>query len=408
MGFELRKVSERLNLPKISSQATAGISNNFGPLLRVLEPYLTERLDIGGFFSQGTVFSRKSTPAYISQIELISGNTVSNPVDVARLLEQKPEGMKISLKSPAEILGLLIAESVREGASSAATIYIDITTGSFMPVNAGITAINLLEMKDAEIEAVLKFAKQNNVTLDYHAPWLSKSDGVACYSPTPRANPEIFARLTRLAEIHARVFGKKPQVTIHPAGSAEDWKEWVEATRPFAQLLIENAFSDPKEKGIKDSFVFFQKSDFHSPDEATAFAKAVGINEICFDQAHAFGGYRHANGGIFDPIGELKYLDQLLQAGLNIARLHRAAVPRELSGQERGDRTVDKLDTHRKITPFTQDWYLQHYPQEEKLIRSIFRSLAEIDARQAINVTFEILPEEFANIARNDIETRFR
>jgi hypothetical protein len=355
---------------------------------------LTPRPNIGQFFSQGTVFSAKNSQAYFHKVVT-------------------PEAIKLLPKRPHEIAKILIAEAAKNNPESAATLYID-TLPAFLEVpmlKGGITVIDILKMSPEQMKEVLSFAKKNGVTIDYHAPWMSKTKNGKYSYPTPKSHPEIFDKLTALARIHTWVYGKKPQITMHVTGKASDWKSWIAKTRIHAQVIVENSFvmrlsdKEQKKRNIKTDFDFFLHSDFHTPTEFIKFMKALGLNDVCFDQAHAFGGYRPD--GRFDEMGDLKYLNELLAAGLNIARIHRASVPREFAGRERGNLVLNQIDSHGAVTRFSRQWYLQEFPVDKKLINRVFDKLNAMNARRRINVTYEILPEEAERNTGRDLETKF-
>jgi len=385
-----------------------------------IKAHLTSRLNIGAFFSQGLVFSRPNSPAYIARLEISQNDVFKRIEDPARIAEilsspERPNGLKIIPKAPHEIAKILIAESARPNSRSAATLYID-TLPAFlegsMP-DQGYTVIDILKMNPGQMEDVLSFARANGVTLDYHAPWLSKTTAGKYHYPTPKTHRDIFDKLTQLAKLHQRIFGEKPQITIHMTGKPEDWQAWVEETSQHAQIIVENAFvmnlsgSGQSARNISNDFEYFLHSDFHAPQEFIEWVRALGIEDVCFDQAHAFAGYRNVNGGVFDPIGDLKFLGEVIDAGLNIARFHRASVPRELAGQERGSRVIIALDTHGKITPFTREWFLKEYSKEAQTVNHVFDRLGETDAQEKIRATFEILPAEAVGCVLADFETVF-
>jgi len=312
-------------------------------------------------------------------------------------------------KTPYELMQILLAESAQKGRRAAATLYFDYFPAPLAKImtEAGITVVNLSKITPPEMTTLLEEAKMNRLSLDYHAPWLSKKgeDG-ACYYPTPATELVMFTALTVLAEKHYEVFGKKPEITIHVSGRPGEWEKWITKTKPFAQILVENAFREPGIRVGIDAYNFFLKSDFHSPEETINFAKSVGINEVCYDQAHGFGGYRPD--GRFDALGDLKYLEKLLEAGLKLVRFHRTSVPRQLAGQEKGTLNVENIDQHGWVTPFTRQWFLTNYPLEKAALNRIFDKINKQNALADNGIKFTLETKPHLWVGRpEDLATGF-
>lgn len=366
-------------LPAIRSVSSPQPAERLGAYHRVAAPALGTIRPVLTYGSHGTVFSMPASPAYYREGRILPSH---------------------------EMACVLISECA---GAFGATLYFD-TLPSFLEepmIKGGITVIDILKMDVSQMDAVLLHAKENKVKLDFHAPWLSKTSAGKFHYPTPATHPEIFNKLTCLAREYQRILGAKAQITIHMSGEADDWKPWVAKTTGVAQVIVENAFtmklSDDElaQRKLKNDFEYFLHSDFHSPEELIAWVKELGLS-VCFDQAHAFGGYRHANAGIFDPIGDLKYLKTLIDEGVTVARLHRASVPRLLAGRERGSLLLNQIDAHGELTAFTRAWFLANYPQETPIIERVFDHLEAAKKQGELEVTFEVLP---AKTAESNFET---
>lgn len=359
----------------------------------VATSFMTPRLEFTGanrLFSNCLCFSNMFSPSFLKVS--LEGNRLAN--DRTAEVLANPELRKahqIEPKPPLEIARSLLSECPDNGA---VTLYLD--SAPHM-VQFGITTIDVARLTPGEMEGVLGEAKARGITPYYHAPWMEKIDERGTvYQPNPEKNPALFDGVQALAKAHQNVYGEKAQITIHITGTPENWKSWVESTSPNARIVIENSFRGPDAETVKllnitQGFPYFQNSDFHAPQEVIQFAQALGIRDICFDQAHAFAGYRP--NGRFEAIGDLLYLEQLMDAGLNIAHFHRAAVRRDLAGRERETLTADQLDQHGPMTPFTREWFLTNYPDEANTINRIFDKLDRMNKQMGgIPVTFEVKP----------------
>jgi hypothetical protein len=312
---------------------------------------------------------------------------------------------------------MLIAEAARSRASSAATLFFDVWSDAARPdmLEAGFTLTEFQRMSDRQILSVLRYACRANVRLDYHAPWLSRQVAEGFIYPTPLSDPALFDRLLDVARMHQSVFDERPQLTIHMAGASQDWQAWVERAREVAEVIAENAFvmrpaEVPAGESITDGGSYYRCSDCHAPQEFISWVKAVGLNGVCFDQGHALIGYRHENGGRFDPLGDLRFLEKIMDAGLRVARFHRAYAPRDLAGRLRsetvGRNGLNSLDGHMALQPFTRAWFLQQYPDEAAFINRIFDRL-RTGYPDDIPVTFEIWPHFATSCQPRDFLTVF-
>jgi hypothetical protein len=334
--------------------------------------------------SQGTAFARKASPAY-------------------------------PLLSPVQRFQIAVAESALPGSlPSAATVFIEALDEPLMAdlLRMGYLLVDVSCVAAGEQFAGLGMAKTMGVALDYHAPWLVWQEGSTYFYPTPKTCPGIFSALLSLAERHRTVFdGQRPQVTIHMTGDPAAWTDWVQNMRLHADVLVENAFvmrSDVVQGGrrISAPFEYFQWSDFHSPQEFIAWMRDVDLRQVCFDQAHAFGGWRFENDGIFDPIGDLRFLEMLIDEGFEIGRMHRTSVPRHLAGESRGERTLSALDSHAGLVAFSRSFFLDAYPTYAAEINRIFDKLAR-RYPHGVNITYEIWPDAAAACAPADFVTDF-
>ncbi|HTY13906.1 MAG TPA: hypothetical protein VMD02_06980 [Candidatus Omnitrophota bacterium] len=396
-------------------------------ILPDLIPYLTRRLAIPAEFSQGTFFSRSGSAAYFDALHIQHADggqwTERGPKNISRHLQAlvAPETrhpfirwIEPQVKPMAEIARILINECANRNSAAAATLYIESMPKEVAGIMfaRGFTFIDLLRMTEPEFASVVRFAREKKVSLDYHAPWLSRVSDRGVIYPTPGSHPDIFFALQKLAETHYKIMKTKPQVTVHMAGDPKDWMNWTRLVGRCGSVLVENAFLPPdpglmEKMRALDEKGFFLHSEFVSPAELIGWMAKLGTSDVCFDQAHAFGGYRLANGGIFDPVGDLKYLKILLDAGLVIKRIHRAAVPRMLAGETRGARMLDQLDDHGPVTPFTRRWFKECFPAEGKLIDEVFDGLRALNEKWPIAVTFEVIPKRVENFPPSVFETDF-
>jgi hypothetical protein len=362
--------------------------------------WLTARpnFGVGKLFANCLCFSRMFSPAYLeaSRVGPDGQRNVLAADGAAAILAQKPgdrpTDVTVAPKTPLEIARSLLAECPQGGA---ATMYIDAAP---QMVQFGVTTIDVTKLSYGEMTKLMEEAKVKGLALYYHAPWLEKMDGQRIFQPNPRESAELFTKLTELAKAHYAVFKEMSELVIHVTGQPSDWKTWVSQTSPYARIVIENAFRGPaadvvRGKGINNGFAYFQNSDFHGPSEVIEFARALGQVDICFDQAHGFAGYRPD--GKFHALGDLLYVEELIDAGFTIRQMHRAAVPRQLAGQSKGEMTADQLDTHDSLTPFTREWFLANFNNDEQgvVINRVFDKLAVQDRKaDGIAVTYEIKP----------------
>lgn len=251
--------------------------------------------------------------------------------------------------APFERLTQLIELAGERGLDSV-TVYLE-DKNAHQLAEYGILTVNLAGMSAAEMRSAILLANTKGVYLDLHAPWLSGNTGRGSsheasgkYSyPDPTDNPRVFNNILDFCRLYHEETGKKMELTVHTAGDPNSWASWLRSVGRYATINVENGFIyKPEEQPAgtpypASSLDYFNASRPYRRAEFSSWLNRLvaAVNDPAVEIS-ALIDTAHAAVAENDPLAYLYFINDALQAGIPIKRLHLASV--NLAGKNLGER----------------------------------------------------------------------
>ncbi|MDD5382750.1 MAG: hypothetical protein PHH60_03745 [Candidatus Margulisbacteria bacterium] len=282
------------------------------------------------------------------------------------------------------------------------TVYLE-DNGANGLVNFGILTVNLADLNPVEMRNVIQQARDNNVYLDLHAPWLSGNIGRGSNNevqgsfayPDPTSNPRVFSNILDFCQMYHEVTGQRLELTIHTSAEPDSWAPWIRSVGRYASINVENGFTfaaaeQPAGASYPaDGLKYFNASRPYTRAEYSSWTQGLirAVNDRNVN-INALVDIAHAAVAQNDPLAYVYFLHDAIQAGIPVQRLHLASY--NLEGTTLGTR-----DNHGTPPEFGRQAALDEarrlnrYDEMAPLIDRVFSCLETLQQDGRLGITVE-------------------